>query len=130
MVRVVRVDFADVIEPKSGFGRVAEFDARWPVQVEATDVLALDPSPHRDEPVSYLQRQARRPGHRLHRPVLVEPFICRLVDDLAVAVPSWLAVFVEHGLSRQPRVDVLGGPAVPPSPAYLRDSPLSHPRNY
>src|SRR5262245_55503766 len=126
MVRVVRVDFADVIEPKSGFGRVAEFDARWPVQVEATDALPFEPSTHADEPVSYLQRQARRPGHRLHRPVLVEPFICRLVDDLAVAVPSWLAVFVEPGLSRQPRVDVLGGPEVAAWREYVRGSALVH----
>jgi hypothetical protein len=112
VVGVVWISFADMIEPRSGFSRVAEFDARLSKEVEAGNALAFDPSSHRNQSILYLQRQAGRPGHCLHRSILIKPFIGGLVEDLAVAVPSRLAVFVEHGLRRQPRIDALGGPEV------------------
>jgi hypothetical protein len=44
VIGVVAVDFANMIEPWTGFSRVAQFDRGRTVQVEATHLLPLDPS--------------------------------------------------------------------------------------
>src|SRR5262245_4174128 len=102
----------DMVEPRSGFGCVAELDERRAVEVEAAHALALDPSAARYESIFNPQREARRPGHRFDWPVLIEPAACRFGNGLAVLVLFRSAVLVEHRHAGEAGVDACARPTI------------------
>jgi hypothetical protein len=44
VIGVVAINFADMIEPRGGLGRIAEFDRRWTIQIQAGSAGPFDPS--------------------------------------------------------------------------------------
>src|ERR1700730_10778596 len=66
MLGVVRIDKANVVEPRLDVARIAQLKLRWNIFIETVDTRTLYPAAVYHESILYDLRQARRPCHLMH----------------------------------------------------------------
>jgi hypothetical protein len=109
MAGVIGIDLAHMVKPRSGLCSVAQLNPRRPIEVEAGDVFAIDPTAVDDQAIGNEHRLARAPGHLLDRSILIEPRCRRHSDQLAFAAFG-STIRVEHWYARDTGIDARGGP--------------------